>query len=290
METDQGPEVRVAKLFTPLSVGALQLSHRIVTPLGVGQQPHPFPFDEYVQRVTQGGLVITGPRWLTPECVPRWRVLVEAVHARGGLIVNHVSHPMRMYGNEVDLLDQQRIDVILDELGVAATLALRAGFDGVELDATTNSVFGQFLQDSTNRRSDRYGGTPEARVTLLSEAVQVLIDTWTTESVSVRVSPWASHDDDPRELFKTVVSSLSDQEIAYINLAHMEERSGAEEAQGDRELGATLRAASSTALFFSGRYSRKRAIELVDRRVADAIGFHDASDQPDFISQLVDAA
>ncbi len=40
-------------------------------------------------------------------------------------------------------------------------VALAAGFDGVELHAGNGYFLDQFLRDSTNRRTDAYGGLPE---------------------------------------------------------------------------------------------------------------------------------
>jgi 2,4-dienoyl-CoA reductase-like NADH-dependent reductase (Old Yellow Enzyme family) len=45
----------------------------------------------------------------------------------------------------------------------AAENAQAAGFDGVELHGANGYLLDQFLQDSTNRRIDGYGGSIENR-------------------------------------------------------------------------------------------------------------------------------
>src|SRR5215472_1319830 len=94
-------------LFSPLKVGPYQLKHRVVmAPLTrmraakPSLAPRPLNAEYYGQRATPGGLIIaeaspvaaTGfgnpgvPGIWTDEQVQGWRQVVEAVHARGGVI------------------------------------------------------------------------------------------------------------------------------------------------------------------------------------------------------------
>ena len=50
--------------------------------------------------------------------------------------------------------------------------ALEAGFDGVEVHAANGYLLDQFINSSTNRRTDAYGGAIENRARLLMEVVQ----------------------------------------------------------------------------------------------------------------------
>ena len=107
-------------LFSPLQVGPYQLNHRLaLAPLTrmraekPGLSPRPLNAEYYAQRATQGGLLIaeaspvmaTGfgspgvPGIYTAQQVAGWRKVVDAVHAKGGVIflqlwhVGRVSHP-----------------------------------------------------------------------------------------------------------------------------------------------------------------------------------------------------
>src|SRR5687768_832602 len=85
------------------------------------------------------------------------------------------------------------IPALLDDYARAAAFAIAAGFDGVQLHAANGYLIDQFLRDSTNHRTDRYGGSIENRLRLLTEATQVLVDVAGKDRTAVRLSP----NDDP---------------------------------------------------------------------------------------------
>ena len=103
----------VSDLFSPVALGALALSHRVVmAPLTRlrSQQPGDVPralnADYYAQRATPGGLLISEATQISPEGkgypgapgihtdaqVAGWRQVTDAVHAKGGLIVLQLWH------------------------------------------------------------------------------------------------------------------------------------------------------------------------------------------------------
>ena len=121
--------------------------------------------------------------------VAGWKKITDAVHAAGGCIVlqlwhvGRVSDPHYLEGDlpvapsalapdgHVSLLRPMRPYVApraleTDELpGIVAAYkhgaanALKAGFDGVELHGANGYLLDQFLQDTSNKRTDGYGGS-----------------------------------------------------------------------------------------------------------------------------------
>lgn len=114
-----------ARLFEPLRLGGLPLTHRVVmAPLTrmratvPGNVPNALNAEYYGQRASEGGLIITEATQVDPtgqgypatpgihtqEQVEGWRGVVEAVHRRGGLIVlqlwhvGRISHPSHQPG------------------------------------------------------------------------------------------------------------------------------------------------------------------------------------------------
>ena len=71
-------------------------------------------------------------------------------------------------------LETDEIPAIVQDYRHAALCARQAGFDGVEIHSANNYLLDQFLRDSTNRRTDRYGGPPENRRRLMLEVVEAV--------------------------------------------------------------------------------------------------------------------
>lgn len=154
-----------------------------------------------------------------------WRKITQAVHHAGGHIfmqlwhVGRVSDPIFLNGDlpvapsaiapagHVSLVRPQRPYVTpraleLDEIpGVVAAYAQgaanakKAGFDGVELHGANGYLLDQFLQDSTNKRTDRYGGSIENRARLMLEATDAVLKVWGPGRVGMHLAPRRnSHD------------------------------------------------------------------------------------------------
>jgi 2,4-dienoyl-CoA reductase (NADPH2) len=64
------------------------------------------------------------------------------------------------------------IEWLLASFAAAAVRAREAGIDGVEIHGGHGYIFSSFLSPSSNRRTDRYGGSLENRARLLTEAVK----------------------------------------------------------------------------------------------------------------------
>jgi 2,4-dienoyl-CoA reductase-like NADH-dependent reductase (Old Yellow Enzyme family) len=68
-------------------------------------------------------------------------------------------------------LTSQQIKEIIRRFGESAARVEQAGFDGVQVHAAHGYLLAQFLSPHTNRRSDEWGGSVEARAWALVEAV-----------------------------------------------------------------------------------------------------------------------
>jgi N-ethylmaleimide reductase len=105
------------KLFSPVQVGAIHLSHRVVmAPLTrqrsdqVGDIPNSLMLEYYTQRASEGGLIITeattiavtgrgylgAPGIYSDEQVAGWKKITDAVHAKGGKILLQIWHVGRV--------------------------------------------------------------------------------------------------------------------------------------------------------------------------------------------------
>jgi N-ethylmaleimide reductase len=263
-------------LFSPLEVGPCRLKHRVVmAPLTrmraekPSLAPRPLNAEYYAQRATPGGLIIaeaspvaaTGhgnagvPGIYSEAQIKGWRTVVDAVHAKGGVIflqlwhVGRVSHSsfqpagaLPVSSSAVPIspalktmtadgkvttyetpraLETAEIPGVVDSFRQAARNALTAGFDGVDIHGANGYLLEQFLQSHTNLRTDRYGGGIENRARLLLEITQAVIEVWGASRVGVRLSPYGIANDsgeaDPMPLYTHVVEKLNPLGLAYLH-------------------------------------------------------------------------
>ncbi|OAM52662.1 alkene reductase [Methylovorus sp. MM2] len=182
-----------------------------------------------------------------------WKKVTDAVHAKGGKIilqlwhVGRISHPSLLPENALPVAPSaikpagqaftyqgltdfvQPRALALDELPAivadyvqATKNALAAGFDGVEVHGANGYLLDQFLRDSTNKRTDNYGGSIENRARLLLEVVKAVADVASADRVGVRISPLNQFNDisdsAPQVLFNYVAKELSHLDIAYLHV------------------------------------------------------------------------
>ena len=160
-------------IFTPLRIGHVNLSNRIVVPPMV--QVRPITSAEgiaWYRRIAAAGpgLVIveaTGvPGFGAQLTAEALRPLVEAIHA-GGAAAAIQLFPIA-FGQKADPndLDLEQIDAMVAQYGRAATTCLEAGFDGVEPHGAHGYLLNQFFMPDRNQRPDEYGGALENRCRL----------------------------------------------------------------------------------------------------------------------------
>jgi 2,4-dienoyl-CoA reductase-like NADH-dependent reductase (Old Yellow Enzyme family) len=86
-------------------------------------------------------------------------------------------------------LETAEIADIVDAYRTGAENAKAAGFDGVEIHGANGYLLDQFLQSSTNQRTDHYGGSLENRARLLLEVTDAAIEVWGAGRVGVHLAP-----------------------------------------------------------------------------------------------------
>lgn len=106
----------------------------------------------------------------------------------------------------------------------AAECAKRAGFDGVEVHSANSYLLDQFIRDSTNKRTDRYGGSIENRTRLTREIVEAVLKVWDSGSVGIRLSPTTPDAGNTpmgsqvMETYGYLIDKLNAYDLAYLHL------------------------------------------------------------------------
>jgi len=232
------------------------------------------------------------------EQVEGWKKTTAAVHRVGGLIflqlwhVGRVSDPIFLNGElpvapsaiapkgHVSLvrpekpfvvpraLERAEIPGIIEAFRRGAQNAKLAGFDGVEIHGANGYLPDQFLQSSTNRRTDAYGGPVENRAKFLLQAVDAAVSVWGPGRVGVHLSPRAdAHDmgdENLKETFGYVARELGKRKIAFIFLR---------DAQGEGYLTPYLKDQFGGTVIANQKLTPKIAETLVREKKADLVSF-----------------
>ena len=186
--------------------------------------------------------------------VEAWRPVTHAIHAKGGHVfvqlwhVGRISHPSLQPNGALPVapsailpegrtftesgyrrcvmpraLESWEIADVIAQYARAARHANAAGFDGVEIHAANGYLIDQFLRDSTNRRTDAYGGSRQNRARFLLEVVAAVAAACGAGRVGVRLSPVspvndAALDSDPMGTYGYAVERLNAFQPAYLHV------------------------------------------------------------------------
>ncbi|CAI7838542.1 unnamed protein product [Closterium sp. NIES-53] len=159
---------------------------------------------------------------------------------------------------------------------VAARNAMEAGFDGVELHGANGYLIEQFLKDSSNKRTDRYGGSIPNRARFLVEVASAVAEEIGPLRVGVRLSPFSAVlstvDSAPVATCVHATQCLNDLGLLYLHL--MEPRLDREgEAINDGESLEPFRRAFSNTLIKAGGHTRESGNIAIASGAADLVAY-----------------
>ncbi|MFC9664836.1 FAD-dependent oxidoreductase [Nocardia sp. NPDC127606] len=186
-------------LFEPLDLGHTTLRNRVVMgSMHTGLEDRAWDTNKlaayFAERARGGvGLIITGgyapnrTGWLLPlggkltnkTEAYRHRTITKAVHAEGGKIAIQILHagrysymPTSVSASAIKsainpfkprALSSKGVESTIDDYVRCAGLAKFAGYDGCEIMGGEGYFLNQFLAPRVNKRTDKWGGTPENR-------------------------------------------------------------------------------------------------------------------------------
>ncbi|GAA0536014.1 2,4-dienoyl-CoA reductase-like NADH-dependent reductase (Old Yellow Enzyme family) [Rhizomicrobium palustre] len=232
------------------------------------------------------------------EQVEGWKPVTEAVHKAGGKIalqlwhVGRISDPFYLNGalpvapsaikpeGHVSLvrpikdfetpraLETDEIPGIVAAYKRGAENAKKAGFDGVEVHGANGYLLDQFLQDSTNKRSDKYGGSIENRARLMLEVVDAAAEVWGADRVGLHLAPRAdSHsmgDSNLLATFSYVAKEAGKRGLAFLC---------AREAWKEDSIGPKLKEAFGGVYIVNEGFTKETAEKALAEGIADAVAW-----------------
>jgi N-ethylmaleimide reductase len=250
-----------------------------------------------------------------------WRRVTDAVHARDGRIFMQMMHTGRA-SHQANLpagaqvvgptampmpgeiwtdvggmqapsvphaLTGDEIGATIAEFVYSATLAIEAGFDGVELHGANGYLLEQFLNANVNTRTDGWGGSVETRNRLVIDVARAVCGAVGAERVGIRLSPLGAFNATGafagiEAQFTSLAQSLGSMKLAYL---HLVDHSSMGAPKVPVELKAALREAFGGVMINSGGLDKARAEEVLSARKADLVSFGRAAlANPDLVERL----
>lgn len=196
------------------------------------------------------------PGIYTQSQIQAWKKVTQAVHDNGGKIYAQLWHTGRVghslvkhgelpvapsaigiqgqkhftfdgpkdYETPIELTILQ-IKAIIQEYKQAAIHAIEAGFDGIELHAANGYLPNQFLAESSNQRSDEYGGSIENRNRFVVEIMEEIVSAIGGKKAGIRLSPTNTNNSiihqNPIEQFTDLINSLNTKSLSYLHIMNV---------------------------------------------------------------------
>jgi N-ethylmaleimide reductase len=236
------------------------------------------------------------PAMYTDAQAAGWRLTTDAVHQAGGKIVlqlwhmGRVSHPDFLNGElpvapsviaaegqnrsiEKDYvvphaLTVAEIKATAQDYARGAKMAIQSGFDGVEIHGANGYLIDQFLKQSSNQRTDEYGGTIPNRARFLLEVVDAVAAEIGAGRTGLRVSAVNGYnsmqDDDLTGLFTHVAEQLNARKLAFLEI---------KEPASAAVVSAAVRKLYKGTFIVNQEYEFDAANDMVKSGHADAVAF-----------------
>ncbi|MFH5830987.1 alkene reductase [Halalkalibaculum sp. DA384] len=241
------------------------------------------------------------------EQIEGWKKVLEAVHQNEGVMysqlwhVGRVSHtwfhdgepPVSSTNKNANTqvftpegfqptstpraLSTEEVEAVVQDFRQAARNAIEAGFDGVQIHGANGYLVEQFLHDSINDRTDRYGGSVKNRARFLFEVLDAVIEEVGSDKTSLRLSPSnlmaTENDSESKALYEYVIRKLNEEyELAFLELVEpLADLS--DHPQLAENVLAYYGPFYDGVLMTNGNYDRIAAINVVEEGKADMVSF-----------------
>ncbi|HZK08844.1 MAG TPA: alkene reductase [Bacteroidales bacterium] len=250
-----------------------------------------------------------------------WKIVTKTVHEAGGKIflqlwhVGPFSHRLLQPNGDLPLsasavqppgevltpqgrlpyelpkpMTTSEIYQSIRDFGQAAQNAMTAGFDGVEIHGAHAYIIDQFIMDSTNHRTDEFGGIVANRSKFLFLVIEEILKYLPPEKVGLRLSPEGYRpglfDSDARKTFGYIIEKLNEYRLTYL---HLSEQMTPEERieNAEKSFVPYYRSLYRGTLLSCGGHSGESARRMLDEGHADLIVFGKPFiSNPDLVERL----
>jgi N-ethylmaleimide reductase len=242
------------------------------------------------------------------EQVEGWKMVTKAVHEAGGKIfiqlwhVGRISHP-DFHNGELPLsasavnpnaqsytpegfkntvtpkaMTLEEIAQTIQDFKNAAKNAVEAGFDGVEIHSSNGYLFHQFFNNSSNTRTDEYGGSIENRAKFLFDVLDEVKQVIPENRIGLRLNPSLNGlfgmeaDEETIPTFDYIVKKLNDYDLAYLHLSEP----FTDVSEIDflvSNIAAHYRPLYNGTLVINSGFDQESGNKIIDQGLADAVAY-----------------
>jgi N-ethylmaleimide reductase len=238
-----------------------------------------------------------------------WRLTTDAVHAKGGHIFVQLMHTGRVthQGNlpgggrvlapsSMELPDQKMwvdalgaqvplspsitmteadIESTIEEYVASAKLAIEAGFDGVELHGANGYLIEQFLNATSNVRTDGWGGSIEKRARFGVEVAKRTAAAIGGDRLGIRMSPYGVNggmkpDPEVETSYPYFAEQMRKSELVYV---HVADHSAMGAPPVSDSVKAAIRARFAGTIILAGGYDLARAEADLEAKKGELVAF-----------------
>lgn len=236
-----------------------------------------------------------------------WKKVTDAVHEKGGKIflqimhTGRVTHPLnlpdggkvlapsaikateQMYTDSEGMQDlpepkamsEEEVESVIEEYVNTAKKAIEAGFDGVELHGANGYLIDQFINPTTNQRTDQWGGSAENRNRFALEVARRVGAAIGADRVGIRVSPYGAFNgmgtwDSLEEDYTQLAKGLSDLGLVYIHIVDHSPMGAPPVSDSVKQ---KIREAFAQSYILSGGYDAERAEADLQAGKGDLVAF-----------------
>lgn len=248
------------------------------------------------------------------EQIDAWREITNSVHESGGRIFAQLAHAGRLShpslqpdqqapiapsataqgvmnrlvdpesgevqyvpATEPRALETLEVQAMVMEFAAAAERALAAGFDGVEIHAGSGHLHRQFLQQSSNQRTDQYGGSAANRTRFVLETLEAVCDAIGPGNVGIKLAPNFAYNGmtgdaaETAETYPLLCAGLAGFGLAYVHVQNplWGMSFGAEDYQPVEH----IRSCYAQTLLAGGEYDRHSGEAAIRDGQCDAVVF-----------------
>jgi N-ethylmaleimide reductase len=249
------------------------------------------------------------PGLYNADQVRGWRAVTDAVHARGGHIFVQLMHTGRVTqvknlapGGRVvaptamELPDQKMwvdadaaqlpltpaatmteadVEDAIGEHVASAKLAIEAGFDGVELHGANGYLIEQFLNATSNQRTDAWGGSMEKRARFGFEIARRTAAAIGGDRLGIRMSPYGTNagikpDPEVETAYPYFAEKMREAGLVYV---HVVDHSSLGAPPVTDSVKAAIRARFGGTIILAGGYDLARAEADLEAKKGELVAF-----------------